>query len=306
MKWMAEYHIALWSLQLPRSLYLSIYVCPNKGRVNGSGPTQEWRTPGIYTQLVTRKREGVSGDLLALGHQSLLLKGAKGGFGISWRMPWWGDSRRHQNPIREVAPHFETDVQLQCVRKPDSTQTDSCQRGCLPSFFYSWNLDIGEEKSLHWGRECSRKARDHSSGAPTFQCSQTRQRSSFMLLAGLAGGGPADGAVKRRSWQMARDLSLWLLWGPPEDSIYLQFTSLCALPHRAWVQPSCHLPSHQGTDVPQMLPSTIPPGNWGPCACAGEGALVLAAFLFPTEGADWRFCSPRCLRSGSPACKASF
>lgn len=65
-------------------------------------------------------------------------------------------SRKHQTPVREVAPHFETDGQLQCVRKPDSKQTDSCQKGSMPSFFFTaetWILGqgspcIGAESAL--------------------------------------------------------------------------------------------------------------------------------------------------------------
>lgn len=148
MKWMVEYHIALWCLQLPRSPYLSIYVCPKKGRVNGSGPAWGWRTPGIYTQLLTSSREGVSGCSGPQTSSTPSPERSRGRFWDQLENALMEDSRRHQTPIREVAPHFKTDVQLQRVCKPDSKQTD----GCPPSFFYSWNLDIGAGRFLLWGR----------------------------------------------------------------------------------------------------------------------------------------------------------
>lgn len=124
--------------------------------------------------------------------------------------------------------------------------------------FYSQNLDMRMGNSLHWNKECFRKGRDHNSGDPISQNSQIVQMLIAYTALGLAGGGPADWAMKKLSWQMAQNLSLQLLQRPPEDSIYLKFASPGMLPNKVQVQLNCHLPTHQTTRVPKHAASASP------------------------------------------------
>lgn len=169
MKWMVEYHTALWCLQLPRSLYLIFYVCSNEGRVNGSHTTWKWRTPGIYTQLLTRKRWSLRGCSGLETWATPFPERSRGRFWDQLENPMMGRCKGTKLLSEKLLPT----LRLMCSSK----QTSSCQKGRLPSFFYSWTLDI--KASLGQGSPCigvqsalGKPELEQSLGAPTSQCSQ--------------------------------------------------------------------------------------------------------------------------------------
>lgn len=132
---------------MPRSLYLSIYVCPNKGSANKG---RFWPNPRVkdtrHLHSVVnwekgRSLWGCSGPGTSATPSP---ERSRGRFWDQLENALPGRFKKAPNSIREVAPHFETDVQLQCVCKRDSKQTDSCQRAACPLSFTAETWILGQ------------------------------------------------------------------------------------------------------------------------------------------------------------------
>lgn len=189
--------------------------------MNGSGTIWGWRTPGIYTQLLTRKRQSLRGCSGLATSATPFPERSRGRFWAQLENPMMGRYKGAKPLSEKLLPT----LRLMCSSK----QTSSCQRNCRPSFFCSWTLDI--KASL--GQGSPRIGAQRPLGKQNWSTvwviqlpSAARGRRSLlpMLLAGLMGGGPADGVMKIPSWQMTRDLSLYLLWGAPNEGVYSRFT----------------------------------------------------------------------------------